>query len=444
MTAAGAGAGAEAVLAALGEAGFEEAEVLLKRGRSRRLLHGAGTQAATFHEERGWAVRASTRRASFFACGTGEPDPAGPWPEPDGQPLRLPDPEAAGRAAPWSEPADFESPLLGEAEAARLVTAVGERLAREVPGARLASAVLEDGSSESELRNRRGVAARWRSRVALLHLEAAAGPATATADLAAREARRFNPRAAAQQLADRLTLATPEPPDDLPGRDRTPLLLAPALAARLLAALRPYLVGPRAADRAAPLRDRRGRIASPAVTVIDDGRLPGGLLEAPVDGEGLPTREVVLVDDGVYRQPLLAWHEAHAPDHRPSGCSRRASWRDLPTTGPTHLYLAPRRGVAPADLLAEVARGYYLLDATGPAVLNEAEATLEMPVCGFTLQAGAAVAPAGPLVLVAGVAALLRGVQAVARDLTFFPLDGMIGAPSLLVTGLELRTAQAP
>jgi hypothetical protein len=32
----------------------------------------------------------------------------------------------------------------------------------------------------------------------------------------------------------------------------------------------------------------------------------------------------------------------------------------------------------------------------------------------------------------------------VARDLTFFPLDGMIGAPSLLVTGLELRTAQAP
>ena len=428
-----------AVLEALGRAGFEEAEVYLKRGRSRRVVHGPGVRAATFHEERGWAVRAATRRASMFASGTGSPTPDHPWPEPDGHPLRLPDPDVAGGGAPWNEPPDFESSLLGEGEALRLVEGVEERLAREVPGARLVAAVLEDGSSESEIANRRGVAARWRSRVALLHLEANRDGASAAVDLAEREARRFNPRAVAQRLADRLTIAGAGAPAELPGRDRAPLILAPPLAARLLAALRPYLVGARAADRAAPLRDRRGRVASAAVTLIDDGRFPGGLLEAPVDGEGVPTREVVLVEAGVYRQPLLAWHEARPAEARASGCSRRASWRDLPAAGPTHLYLAPRRGAAVGDLLAEVARGYYLLDAAGPVSLDEETATLEVPVCGFTLQSGAAVAPVGSLVLSTGVGTLLHGVQAVARDLTFFPWDGMIGSPTVLVTGVELR-----
>jgi predicted Zn-dependent protease len=145
------------------------------------------------------------------------------------------------------------------------------------------------------------------------------------------------------------------------------------------------------------------------------------------------------VEAGVYRQPLLAWHEARPAEARASGCSRRASWRDLPAAGPTHLYLAPRRGAAVGDLLAEVARGYYLLDAAGPVSLDEETATLEVPVCGFTLQSGAAVAPVGSLVLSTGVGTLLHGVQAVARDLTFFPWDGMIGSPTVLVTGVELR-----
>jgi hypothetical protein len=42
-------------------------------------------------------------------------------------------------------------------------------------------------------------------------------------------------------------------------------------------------------------------------------------------------------------------------------------------------------------------------------------------------------------VLAGGIGALLRGVGAVARDLRFFPLGGMIGAPTLLLTGLEIR-----
>jgi predicted Zn-dependent protease len=422
-------------------------EAYAKRGRSRRLVHGHQGQAASFHSERGWAVRASTARASLFAAGSGEIDPGGPWPEPDGRPIRLPDPGAAGRAAPWSEPPDLETPLIGETEGLRQLAALGAELARELPGARLLSAVLEDGSSESRLASSRGVAAAARRRVAVLHVEAAyaahrGAPQVAVAvDLAEREARRFGPRSVARRLADRLVAAAAEPPADLGSRDRGEMLLAPPLAARLLAALTPWLVGPRAPERLGALRDRRGRVGSDSVTLADDGRLAGGALEAPVDGEGLPTSEVTLVERGTFRQPLLSWHDLRGAEGgglRATGCSRRASWRDVPRPGPTHLYLAPQRDLSAADLLADLARGYYLLDATGPVRLNVDADTFTVPVCGFQVQAGRALAPVAGVRLSGGVGALLRGVQAAARDLAFFPLDGMIGSPTLLVTGLEL------
>ena len=99
----------------------------------------------------------------------------------------------------------------------------------------------------------------------------------------------------------------------------------------------------------------RGRFGSDRVTLIDNGRLPGGAFEAPVDGEGVPTREVVLVEEGLFRQPLLAWWQEGAAHGETSGCVRRSGWRDLPMPGPTHLYLKPepedagrRRSSAPS------------------------------------------------------------------------------------------------
>ena len=62
-----------------------------------------------------------------------------------------------------------------------------------------------------------------------------------------------------------------------------------------------------------------------------------------------------------------------------------------------------------------------------------------VPVCGFALLRGQATTTIGRAWLCGGIGTLLRGVRAVARDLTFLPLDAMLGAPSLLVAGLELR-----
>jgi PmbA protein len=429
------------VLVALLRRGLPDAEVFVKRGRSRRVEITPFTETAVFSHEQGWAVRAGDPRRSFFAAGTGEPVKDGPWPEPTGRPIRLPEPAAGGMPSAWNEPSDFDAPLVGEREGLKLLESLGRELAAELPGARLLRAVLEDGSSESEILNSRGLSARLRSRVATLYLEAAGPgrPAPAAAVyLSAREARKFHPTALARRLADRLAVSAQGAPPD---RDRAELLLAPPVVARLLCGLLPLLVGPRAGGLLAGLRDRRGRIGSERLTLIDNGRLPGGVLEAAVDGEGVPTREVVLVEEGVYRQPLLAWWQAesHPGAGTPSGCTRRPGWRDLPAPGPTHLYLKPDPKIPVAALLGSMAHGYYLIDTAGNGRFDLGDGTFALPVCGFAVEGGRASAPVARAWLCGGIGDLLQGIAGIGRDLTFHPLTGMIGAPTLLVSGLELR-----
>ncbi len=177
-------------------------------------------------------MRAGDPRRSFFAAGTGEPVTGGPWPEPSGRPLKLPEPET--NQAPWNEPSDFDAPLIGEREGLKLLESLGRELAAELPGARLLRAALEDGSSEAEIVNSRGLRARTRHRLATLYLEAV-GPGrpapTASVYLAAREARQFHPPALARRLADRLAVTAQGAP---PERDEGEFLLAPPIVARLL------------------------------------------------------------------------------------------------------------------------------------------------------------------------------------------------------------------
>ena len=435
------------VLEALVDRGLEEAEVYVKRGRSRRLETTPHTETSGFHHERGWAVRAGGPRASFFLRGTGDPTPEGPWPEADGRPLRLPD---AAPVPEWREPADFDAPLTGEREGLRLLAAIGRELDTELPGAKVVHALLEDGSSQSEIRSQRGVHHAWRGRLATLRITAVArspreastpgraGAAVeATLWLAEREARRLAPKAVARRLADRLVVRAAPPPEV--ERDRGEVLLAPAVSRRLLGALQPLLVGPRAASRAERFQDRRGHLGGERLTVIDDGRLPEGLLTTPVDGEGLPTRRVMLVEEGVFRQPLVAWNQIRGLDAAPSGCSDRASWRDLPQPGPTHLYVAAG-GTPVAELLAEVTRGYYFLETTGPVRPDLERDHFTVPVAGFAVGRGRAAEPVSGVVLQGPISALLRNLHGSGRDLGFGPEGaGLLGAPSLLVGGLEVR-----
>lgn len=430
--------GAVALLERLRGDGHPMVEVFVKRGRTRRSELGPQGPASVLTDEAGWAVRAGGSAGSFFCCGSGPPPLDAEWPRPSGELLRLPGPEPADDREGG---ADRAVPLTVEGEARGLVDSLSRELGKRLQGATVLGAVLDDGASEASLVNSNGIDCVFDSRLATLRVEAICGgrPETRTMlEVVSRGAQLLQPRAVLGRLAD--VLAVRAAGGLSPVRERGEMVLAPAVGSRLLAALAPLWLGPEAAERAAALSDRNNRLGSSELSVVDDGRLAGGALESPVDGEGVPTRRSGLVERGRYLQPLVDWREAEAGTSRSSGCTRRPGWRDRPRAGFSHLYVVPTPEVAPADLITAVARGFYWLDVVGPVTVDFVADRFAFEVCGFEVAQGAAQRSIGRTWLCGGVGALARGVRAAARDLAFTPAGGgMVGAPTLLVAGLEIR-----
>lgn len=409
--------------------GGREAEAYEKRGRSRRIERGPDGEVASTSIESGWAVRCGDLRRSFFASGTGELPQDGAWPEPTAHPLWLPERRPV---AAWSAPAGLDAPLASESEARSLLDALERELGREAPGTHLLTARVEEGSSEAIVASSRGVAARAESRVASLRLEAERGGARVTAEVAARELREVRPAALARRIADRILAL-----DGAEAARTGPNLLAAPLAARLIEALAPGLVGREASSSAAPLGGVGARLGAEGVALVDDGALADGLLSAPVDGEGVPCGPVRLVEAGRFARPLVAWWEAERAEEA-RGCARRASYRDLPRRAPTHLYLEPDATIPVSDLLAGIGSGNYLLDAEGGVRVDPASGRFAVAVSGFALDGGRAVGGLGRRWLAGDLRGWLCGMRARGRDLGFVAGDGMFGSPTLLVEGLEL------
>ncbi len=425
------------VLDTLRRQSWEEVEVFHKKGRSRTMQYTLYGDSTSLRQEEGWAVRAGDRRRSFYYAASGPPKPSAFWPEADGSGLRLP---SARPGLPWSPPSNLDAPLIGEGEARGFFSGLARELDHELQGARLLSGYLDDGSSESQLASSREIDSHVRHRVASLHLEAVGPSADTTSvslDVADRDARHFSPAALARRLADLLLVAEKGPTRP---RDRGEFILAPPVAVGLLAALSGLWVGPEAEKRSAMLIDRNGRLGSPALTLIDDGRLPGGILEAPVDGEGQPTRRVTLIEEGSFRQPLLAWWQTPSSLKRSSGCSLRPGWRDLPSPSPTHLFLEADPSIRAVSLIQNLSRGYYLIGLSGSPRIDPDFSRFAAPVSGFAIASGRPTGTVARAWLVGSVSALLNGIVAKARDLTFSSIGGgMVGSPTVLVKGLELR-----
>jgi len=427
-------AGVATLESLLGE-GFEEAEVFAKSSRSRAATWERDRLTCAGVEERGWAVRASESSGAIHCSGTGPPPTRGPWPLPAAPPVELP---RRAAIAGWEEPDDFDSPLLGEGEALGLLRSVAERLGAEDSRARLLMASLEDGVAEVALRNSHGVEAAHRSRLATLELWAALGEHATRFSVAAREPRQFAVGSLARRLADQLVVLSSGAA--LAASEQTAAVLASEVVAAILVALGPLWLEPGAWSRLERSTDAQGRFGSEAVTLIDDGRLRGGLLNAPVDGEGVATERVVLIEGGIPRRTLRSWREPGPGE--PVGCVRRPGWRDLPRIGPSHLMLEPDPAVTPSSLIEELGSGCYLLGLEGPVTVDWEAGRLSLPVYGFAIRNGRSRRPIRRARASAPFVELFGGIRRVARDVRFVSAaGGCVGAPSVLVDPILVEPA---
>lgn len=125
------------------------------------------------------------------------------------------------------------------------------------------------------------------------------------------------------------------------------------------------------------------QVASPLVTLVDDGTMAGEWGTAGIDDEGLPRRSNVLIRDGVLVDYMWDGLQARREGRQSSANGRRQSYAHLPMVRMTNTYLLAGE-TDPDDIVADTAHGVYIAHlgggqvntATGDFVFGMTEAYL--------------------------------------------------------------------
>jgi TldD protein len=109
------------------------------------------------------------------------------------------------------------------------------------------------------------------------------------------------------------------------------------------------------------------QVASPLITVVDDGTLAHRRGSLTIDDEGTPTQCTTLIENGILKGYLQDSLNARLMGTRSTGNGRRESFAHLTLPRMTNTYM--RAGAHdPQEILASVARGIYAVNFGGGQV----------------------------------------------------------------------------
>ena len=100
------------------------------------------------------------------------------------------------------------------------------------------------------------------------------------------------------------------------------------------------------------------RVATPEVTVVDDGTIPNRRGSLSVDDEGTPTNCTTLIERGILRGYLQDKLNAKLMGMKPTGNGRRESYAHLPMPRMTNTYMLGGES-DPEEIVRSVQKGIY-------------------------------------------------------------------------------------
>ncbi|MEE8125975.1 MAG: metallopeptidase TldD-related protein [Nitrospirales bacterium] len=168
-------------------------------------------------------------------------------------------------------------------------------------------------------------------------------------------------------------------------------------------------------------------IASEIVTVVDDGRLSGGLGSRPFDGEGLPTRKTLVIDKGVLTNYLLDTYSGRKLGMASTGNASR-SIGENPTVGTTNMFLSPGP-YSPEEILRSMKRGLLVTDLIGFGV-NLVSGDYSRGAVGFWVENGEIAYPVEEVTIAGNLKQMLTGIEMVGNDLEF---RGRTASPTIKI-----------
>jgi len=219
---------------------------------------------------------------------------------------------------------------------------------------------------------------------------------------------------------------------------RATLVYSPFAASGLISAFSRALTADAMQRNRTFLQGKMGQdVASDVVSILDNGRLPGGLATRPFDDEGNPTRATRLVDEGVLQAVLYDDYSAQKDGTNSTGNAARASHRNAPHLSPSNFYIQPGHQ-SPEELIAGVDQGLYVVNTMNTHSINPVSGDYSVSAQGFWIENGKLGRPVNNVTIALPLQKILKNVKAVANDLLFLPFGGALGSPTFRVDGVMI------
>ncbi|MDQ1361668.1 MAG: TldD protein [Acidimicrobiaceae bacterium] len=188
------------------------------------------------------------------------------------------------------------------------------------------------------------------------------------------------------------------------------------------------------------------QVASPLVTLVDDGTVGSEWGTFAFDDEGRPAQRNVLIENGVLTEYLWDYLRARKEGRRSSGNGRRQSYQHLPMVRMTNTFLLP--GEEDADeIVAQTPHGVYVAKLGGGQVNTTTGDFVFGTTEAYLIENGRITEPLRDANLIGNGPEVLRRIDAVATDFAMTPgtcgKDGQsvpvgCGQATLRLTGVTI------
>ena len=174
------------------------------------------------------------------------------------------------------------------------------------------------------------------------------------------------------------------------------------------------------------------KIAAPQVTVIDDGTMVGGFGTSPFDGEGIPTRRTVVIENGVLKSYVLNTYTAKKLGLQTTANASRGL-AGTPGIGPGNYFLQPGART-PQQLIGDVKEGLYITEFLGMGV-NLVTGDYSRGASGIWISGGELTYPVEEITVAGNLKDMFLNISEIANDLEF---RGSVASPTIRIDGLTV------
>ena len=173
-------------------------------------------------------------------------------------------------------------------------------------------------------------------------------------------------------------------------------------------------------------------VAASGVTVVDDGTIVGGFGTSPFDGEGVPSRRTVVIENGVLSSYLLNTYTAKKLGLRTTANASRGL-AGTPGIGPGNYFLQPGPRT-PQQLIGGVTEGLYVTEFMGMGV-NLVTGDYSRGASGLWISGGELTYPVEEITVAGNLKDMFLNISEVASDLEF---RGAVASPTIRIDGLTV------